>query len=251
MENKLEQFGVVILAAGMGKRMQSTMLKVMHPLHNRPLIDYVVGTVEKTSVTTKPVVVVCATDPAVQDFLQNRAEYVVQHDRLGTGHAVAMAETKLKNKVENVVVLYGDMPFVSNESVARLMERHVERGNTITMVTFEVADFNDWRAAFKSFSRIIRGADGHIARDVQAKDASESELTIKELNPCIYCFDSAWLWENLKKIGTQNVQKEYYLTDLIQMAIEQGEKISSISIEPKEAVGINTKEDLESAHSLN
>lgn len=251
MENNLEQFGVVVLAAGMGKRMQSTMLKVMHPLHNRPLIDYVVGTVEKTNMATKPVVVVCDTDSAVQDFLQTRAEYAIQHDRLGTGHAVAVAEMKLKNKVENVMVLYGDMPFVSSDSITRLMGRHVERGNTITMVTFEVDDFNDWRSAFKSFSRIVRGADGHIARDVQFKDASESELEIKELNPCVYCFDSAWLWENLKKIGTQNVQKEYYLTDLIQMAIEQGEKISSISIEPKEALGINTKDDLEVAHTLN
>lgn len=250
MENNVEQFGVVILAAGMGKRMQSTMLKVMHPLHGRPLIDYVVTTVEKTNSGMKPVVVVCNTDPSVQNFLQNRAEYVVQHDRLGTGHAVAVAEKTLRHTVGNVVVLYGDMPFISSESVSRLMERHVERKNTITMLTFVIDDFADWRSAFKSFSRIVRGSDGHIARDVQAKDATEAELQIKELNPCVYCFKADWLWENLKKIGTQNVQKEYYLTDLIQMAIDQGEKISSISIDPKEAMGINTKEDLETAHTI-
>lgn len=234
----------------MGKRMQSTMLKVMHVLHDRPLVDYVVGTVEKSGIEKKPVVVVCADDPSVQNFLGDRAEYVVQKDRLGTGHAVSMTEEILKGKAENIVVLYGDMPFISPESIKRLIARHSERNNTVTMVTFTVPDFNDWRAPFNSFSRIIRGADGHIARDVQVKDATPSELEARELNPCIYCFKSDWLWENLKKVGTNNAQKEYYLTDLIQMAIGQGEKISSILIESKEALGINTKEDLETAHII-
>ncbi len=250
MENNLNKTGAVILAAGMGKRMQSAMLKVMHTLRGRPLIDYVVTTVEKSGIETKPVVVVCADDPAVQNFLGERADYVVQKDRLGTGHAVRMAEDCLKDKVGQVVVLYGDMPFISAESVKRLIARHLERNNTLSLITFIVPDFAEWRTAFKSFSRIIRGGDGHIVRDVQAKDAAEAELKIKELNPGVYCFQSDWLWKNLKKIETNNIQKEYYLTDLIQMAIEQGEKISSISIEPKEALGINTKEDLESAEKL-
>lgn len=249
MSNPNSNVSTVILAAGQGKRMNSTMLKVMHTIHGRPMVDYVVNTVEKAGLG-KPVVVVCATDPAVQDFLQDRAEYVVQADRLGTGHAVSMAEPALKGKADNVVILYGDMPFVSADSVKRLVARHVERNNTLTMMTFTVPDFEEWRAAFKSFSRIIRGTDGHIARDVQFKDATPVELEIKELNPCVYCFKSEWLWENLKQLKNNNAQQEYYLTDLISEAIRQGQKISSISIEPKEAVGINSPADLQSAETL-
>lgn len=249
MSNQNPNVRAVILAAGQGKRMGGTILKVMHEVHGKPMIDYVVGTVEKAGLS-KPVVVVCATDPAVQNFLGERAEYVVQVDRLGTGHAVSMAEPVLRDQVESVVVLYGDMPFVSADSVTRLIARHQERDNTLTMMTFVVPDFEEWRSPFNSFSRIIRGVDGHIARDVQFKDATPAELEIKELNPCVYCFKSEWLWENLKQLKNNNVQQEYYLTDLISEAIAQGQKISSIDIEPKEAIGINSQADLQSVQNL-
>lgn len=234
----------------MGKRMNSTLLKVMHELKGKPLIEHVVGAVEKADLGRKPVVVVCNDDPAVQNYLDDRAEYTVQADRLGTGHAVSMAESNLRGQTDSVVVLYGDMPFVTAASIRQLVERHIERGNTITMMTVTVPDFEDWRAAIFSFGRIVRGANGHIARIVEKKDATPEELEIKELNPGVYCFKSEWLWENLKNVKNNNVQKEYYLTDLISMAIEQGEKISSISIEPHEAVGINSQEDLKTAANL-
>lgn len=250
MENNLEKIGAVILAAGMGKRMQSTMLKVMHTLHGKPLIDYTVSVVENAGIEKKPVVVVCEEDPSVQNFLGERAEYVVQRERLGTGHAVAVAEETLKGKVEHVVVLYGDMPFVKAESVRALVEKHISRDNTLTLMTVTVPDFEGWREPFYVFGRIIRGADGNIVNSIEKKDCTEEQLKVTEVNPCIYCFKSDWLWENLKNIKNKNAQQEYYLTDLIQMAIEQGEKISSIPVEPKEAIGINTKADLESAHSL-
>lgn len=249
MSNQNPNVRAVILAAGQGKRMGGTMLKVMHEVHGKPMIDYVVGTVEKAGLV-KPIVVVCATDPAVQNFLGDRAEYVVQVDRLGTGHAVSMAEPVLRDQVEGVVVLYGDMPFVSADSVKRLIARHQECDNTLTMMTFVVPDFAEWRTPFNSFSRIIRGADGHIARDVQFKDATSVELEIKELNPCVYCFKSEWLWENLKNLKNNNAQQEYYLTDLISEAIRQGQRISSIEIDPKEAIGVNSPADLETAQKL-
>lgn len=249
MSNQTPDVRVVILAAGQGKRMGGTMLKVMHEVHGKPMIDYVVGTVEKAGLA-KPVVVVCATDPAVQNFLGERAEYVVQVDRLGTGHAVSMAAPVLHEKAENIIVLYGDMPFVSAESVKHLVARHLERDNTLTMMTFVVSDFDEWRTPFNSFSRIIRGTDGHIVRDVQFKDATPAELEIKELNPCVYCFKSEWLWQNLKDLKNNNAQQEYYLTDLISEAIRQGQKISSIEIEPKEALGINSQADLQSVQNI-
>lgn len=250
LHKKPDNVGVVILAAGDGKRMKSTLPKVMHNLNGKPLIEHVVERVQSLDLAHKPVIVVSPKHTMVQDYLKDRALYVVQSEQLGTGHATSMAESLFKNKVEHIVVLYGDMPFVSGHSIERLITRHLERANTITLMTFMVPHFKGVYAPFQSFSRIVRGGDGHIVKDVQVKDATSQELEIHECNPCYYCFNAAWLWNNLKKVGSNNAQKEYYLTDLIGMAIEEGVKISSISIEPKEAIGINTAEDLEVAKGI-
>lgn len=247
-QNKI---GVVILAAGKGKRMQSNMLKVMHELNGRPLIDHVVWAVTESGVCEKPVVVVCSEDPAVENFLGSRAEYAIQVERLGTGHAVAIAEEKLKDRADAVVVLYGDMPFIKPESIQKLVAKHLEKGNQLTLMTATVEDFDDWRASLYDYGRIIRaGEENHIVKIVEKKDATSEELEIKELNPAFMCFDAEWLWKNLKLLKNTNAQGEYYLTDLVGLAFAEGQKLSSVMIDPKEAVGINTKEHLEKAQQL-
>src|SRR5438105_2644209 len=127
---------IVILAAGDGKRMQSDTPKVLHLLNGRPLVDYVVRAAEASRVTEKPIVVVCANHRLVQDALRDRARYAVQQRQLGTGHAVAATEALLRTKAKDIIVLYGDMPFVKPDSIRRLAERHRERGNTVTLMTF-------------------------------------------------------------------------------------------------------------------
>lgn len=247
----LNNTAVIILAAGLGKRMKSAKLKVMHELKNRPLIDYVVSAVEASGVTRKPTVVVCNDDPAVQNFLGERADYVVQAERLGTGHAVMQAENLLKNKVDQVVVLYGDMPFVRAESISNLVARHEERKNIITLMTVVAPDFNEWRESLAGYGRIVRsGAENYIAGIVEKKDATPEHLEIKEVNPGFYCFDANWLWAHLHELKNNNAQGEYYLTDLIAMVVSEGLKISSIEIEPREAIGINTAENLLVANSI-
>ncbi|PIR04324.1 MAG: hypothetical protein COV59_01670 [Candidatus Magasanikbacteria bacterium CG11_big_fil_rev_8_21_14_0_20_39_34] len=250
-KNSHPKIGAIILAAGHGTRMNSDIPKVMHMLDGKPLVDHVVTHVEETGICEKPVLVVSSKHSYVQDHLGDRARYVVQSEQLGTGHATSMAREILEGKVEHVVVLYGDMPFVSSDSIFRLVERHVERENAITLMTITVPDFEGKYAPFYSFSRIIRREqDGHIARDVQKKDCTPEELEIKELNPCYFCFRSEWLWGHIDKLTTDNAQGEYYLTDLLQMAIDNHEKISSIAIDPMEAIGVNTKDDLEVAQKL-
>ncbi|KKP59395.1 MAG: Bifunctional protein GlmU [Candidatus Magasanikbacteria bacterium GW2011_GWC2_34_16] len=250
-EQTFNNIGVIILAAGKGKRMQSNQLKVMHLLNGRPLIDHVISAVESLNFNIKPTVVVCAEDPAVQNFLGSRANYVIQTERLGTGHAVAQAESVLFGKVNQVVVLYGDMPFITSESIKNLINTQLERNNTITLATVTAVDFNDWRASLNDYGRIVRGGqENHIIKIVEKKDCSPEELEIKEFNTGFYCFNSEWLWSNLKNLKNNNVQGEYYLTDLVGLAVAKGNKISSVSIEPKEAVGINTKENLEVAHTI-
>ncbi len=243
--------GVVILAAGDGKRMKSTLPKVMHELTGKSLVEHVLDHVEGVQSFIKPIIVVSPKHTLVQDLLGDRAEYVVQPEQLGTGHAVSVAESKLKDAVSHVVVLYGDMPFISSQSINKLIVRHLERKNTVTLMTLIVPNFEEVYQPFYGFGRIVRRhEDGHIARIVERKDASEKELAILELNPSIFCFKAEWLWNSIKSLKNDNMQKEYYLTDLIQIAIAEGQKVSSISIDPREALGINTAEDLETAKNL-
>jgi bifunctional UDP-N-acetylglucosamine pyrophosphorylase/glucosamine-1-phosphate N-acetyltransferase len=177
-------------------------------------------------------------------------QYAIQEEQLGTGHAVLCAEEILKNNHVPVMVLYGDMPYISAETIANIAKTHVEENAILTMATVTVVDFDEWRAGFFDFSRIIRDENGKVVRTVEKKDATEAELQIREVNPCYFCFDSTWLWTQLRMIGNSNAQHEYYLTDLVKIAVESGVKIATVSIDPKEALGVNTKEHLALLHSL-
>lgn len=243
----IKNFGVIILAAGKGTRMKSDKLKVMHEIDRRPLIDYVMRDVEELKLNNKPVVVVCDDDSAVQDYLGERAQYVVQKERLGTGHAAGMAENVLKDKVKNILVLYGDMPFVSKDFMADFMEKHLSENNVLTLATVTVPSFDGEYQGFYGFGRIVRGVNGDVEKIVERKDASDEELEIKELNTAVFCFKAGWLWENLKKVKNNNAQQEYYLPDLVGLAFSQGEKISTSPIDPREAMGVNTQDELQEA----
>ena len=145
-----------------------------------------------------------------------------------------------KGTVNGSWVYYRTYGNVKIEVVAKQNEKKAK----VVMATVRVPDFDDWRHCFSNFSRIIRQENGKIKNTVEKKDASEEELKIKEVNPCYFCFDSDWLWSHLDKLKNENAQKEYYLTDLIKMATEEGEEIESIEIDAHEALGANNKEEL-------
>ncbi len=244
------RIGTVILAAGKGTRMKSDKLKVMHELRGRPLVDYVARAVEKLGWPERPVVVVCGEDDSVQKYLGPRVNYVVQENQLGTGQAVAVTENVLRDKVDHVVVLYGDMPFITGASIERLVGQHLENNDVLTLMTTEVMNFDEWRKNLFEYGRIIRGKSGEIIEIIEKKDATPEQLKIKEVNPGYFCFQAGWLWENLKRLKNNNAQEEYYLTDLVKLAFEQKVNMSSVEIEPKEAVGINTLENLQIANQI-
>ncbi|OGH68296.1 MAG: hypothetical protein A3D53_00840 [Candidatus Magasanikbacteria bacterium RIFCSPHIGHO2_02_FULL_45_10] len=246
----MKQVGVVILAAGDGKRMKTGIPKVMNLLRDEPLVAHVVSAVEKAQFDVKPVLIVCTNHTLVQDYLKDRVVYVFQEHQLGTAHAVGCAEDELKGKVKSVVVLYGDMPLISSDSLRHLAALHRSEKNTVTLMTVSVEDFNGWRTQFADFGRIKRDHEGNIIGIVEKKDATAEELAITELNTSYFCFQSDWLWKNLKAIKNHNAQQEYYLVDLVRLAREQGEKIGTVAIDPKEAVGINTKEHLDIAQTI-
>ncbi len=243
--DKKDKIRVIVLAAGSGTRMKSEQPKVLTKVRDKTMIEHLLLTVAKSGIDDRPIIVVGYKKEEVIKKLGGKYEYVVQERQLGTGHAVLVAQSALENKAENVIVLYGDHPFISPVTIKKLAEKHLTSGEKITMVTVKLPDFNDWRSIFyTNFSRIIRDNNGNIIKDVQFKDASDEEKKATEVNPCYFCFETTWLWSKLKTLNKNNAQKEYYLTDLIKIAMQEGTKIQSIQIEPKEALGINSKEEL-------
>lgn len=239
--------GAVILAAGRGTRLKSVDTpKVMLPIGGKPMVSYIVDTLKSIGFTREQIcLVVGFAKEKVMDYFGESVTYAMQEEQLGTGHAVGMAENALKNKVKDIVVLYGDMPLITAGSIERLIVHHQEQGSTVTLMTVTVPDFEGHNTPFKSFGRIVRDAsDGRIVRIVEQKDCNSEELKIMEVNPFYICFRADWLWQHVKHIKNNNVQKEYYLNDLIDRAIDGGEKISSINVDSKQAIGINTPEDL-------
>lgn len=239
---------IVILAAGKGKRMKSELPKVLTPLKERPIIDYLMQAVAESGADNRPIVVVSpANIEIVKNALKNyNAEYAIQKEQLGTAHAVLQTKDYVAKKTDKVIVINGDHPFIKAETIKKIAEA---KGETITMLTTVVENFNAWRRNFYHWGR-IRRKNGVIASIIEFKDADEDAKDITEVNPAIYAFNNEWLWKNITKLSDENAQKEYYLTDLIKLAFEQGEKINSISIDPREAMGINSKEELEVAEKL-
>ncbi|MCE9585085.1 NTP transferase domain-containing protein [Candidatus Nomurabacteria bacterium] len=240
-----EKIKIIILAGGKGKRMQTEMPKVLAPLKGKPMISHLLESIEKTNLFKKIGIIVGYKKEEVIKELGDKYEYITQEEQLGTGHAVMCAKDYIGD-TENVLVLYGDSPFINTKTIENIVNKHIENQNKITMATVLLPDFNDWRSFFYSnFSRIIRDENGKIVKSVEFKDANEDEKKILEVNPCYFCFNSKWMFEKLQTLKNDNAQKEYYLTDLVKIAMKDGEKIESININPHEALAANSKEELE------
>lgn len=238
----MEKEKIVILAAGKGTRMKSELPKALAPLGGKPMISHVLSAVN--DITPRPVIIIGHQGDMVKETLGENYEYAVQEEQLGTGHALLSAEGAL-NGVESIVVLSSDQPFVKKETILECLAKHRMLDAKITFAVTEVPDFEDWRKYFFTHGRILREG-GEVVGIREYKDASEEESEIKEVNTgCCYVFDGSWLWENLRKIKNDNSKSEYYLTDLIELAHQEGARIEAVKIDPIEALGANSKEELE------
>lgn len=229
----------LILAAGFGTRMKSKLPKVMHPLVGRPLVDWVVTTGEAIS-DVPPVVVVGYGKEQVQSLLGDRAEYAVQEEMLGTGHAVMQGEYLLRGKADEVIVLYADMPLLRSETLEALLALYREnqaRGDlAAAMLTITRDDP-------QAFGRVIRDGVGEIQAIVEEVDCTPEQKKIRELNPGIYCFNGDWLWQNLSALQ-KSPKGEYYLTDMVEIATRQGMKVIGMQAPEEEVYGINDRSHL-------
>ena len=239
----------VILAAGKGTRMGSAngseIPKVMFRALDKPLVEYSMENIRKAGVE-KVVLVVGYKQEVVRDYFGDKVEYAIQEEQLGTGHAAMMAKDNLKGKTDAVIVCYGDMPLYKPETIESLLEKYEQEKPTIAMLTVDFQDPEFW-----AFGRIIRDEAGYVKEIVEQKDCSPEQLKIAESNPGFYIFDSGWLWDNFDKLSTDNAQNEYYLTDMIKIASDQGKKIIAVKVSSEEEVlGVNTPEQLAQAEEI-
>lgn len=239
---------VIILAAGKGSRMKSDLPKTLFPIKGKPMIKYLLDSVFSSQIDKNPIIVVSPSNKTIiaENISEYPVSYAVQTEQLGTGHAVLSAKNLVLEDVENVLILYGDQPFISEKSIKKILENHKSE---VSMMTVKLSDFEKWRENFFYWGRIVR-ENNEIKEIIEFKDADDDIKKIKEVNPAVFCFNKNWLFENIENLKNSNKQKEYYLTDLIKMAFEQNIKIKSLLIDAKEAIGVNSPEELKIARSL-
>src|SRR6266566_4964481 len=253
----MDTYAAIVLAAGKGTRMRSTLPKVLHQVAGLPLLAHVLNAIDAipstaafaplTSTTTshRPIVVLGHEAQQVEDQFGTRCHYAFQEEQLGTGHAVLAAENavqELNPTPQTILVCYGDTPLISGQLLARVLFEHLTNHATMTFLTAISEQPSD-------FGRIVRDTDGHVRAIVEMKRATEEQKRINEVNSGIYCFDQSWLWPALHTLP-RNASGEYYLTDLVAVASSQGCKIATVSGSFDETIGINDRVQLAAAERL-
>jgi len=232
----------IIMAAGQGTRMVSSLPKVLHTVNGKPLILYSIEAARAAG-SDRPVVVIGNGAEEVKQNVGEGAHFVLQEKRLGTAHAVMAVESLLKDESGLVLVIAGDMPLLTPETLKSMIQKQEQNPGPLTMLT--VRSKNP-----RGFGRILRDGEGKIAAIVEEAQASQDQLKIDELNVGAYCFDTDWLWKALKKVEL-SPKGEYYLTDLIAIAVSEGSRVESIQLDDEEeALGVNNRIHLADAERI-
>lgn len=236
------EVSAVILASGQGTRMKSKRPKVLHPVAGEPMIKHVVRAVSGLH-PHRLVVVVGYRVEEVRRALGNEYLYVEQEEQLGTGHALLQARQLLEGKGDTVLVIFGDHPLITTKTLGRILDEHKKESAAITILTFHPPDPT-------GYGRIRRDRAGQVVGIVEEAAASEEEKGIGEVNDGLLCFREGWLWPHLEKIEPGS-QGEYYLTDLLALALEEDERVLALSPEDEEeALGVNSRIDLARAEAV-
>jgi bifunctional UDP-N-acetylglucosamine pyrophosphorylase / glucosamine-1-phosphate N-acetyltransferase len=241
----LERIVTVILAAGKGTRMKSDLVKVLHPILGLPMLSYPMDLSLNGICAERTIVVVGHQAEQIQERFKGKpAEFVLQAEQLGTGHALLQALPSIRSFDGTVVILCGDVPLVKAETIRSFVNAFRSQGSELCVMTVIVEN------PF-GYGRIVRNSQGWLEKIVEERDATAEEKRIGEINTGIYCVKAPFLVEGLKEIGQENAQKEYYLTDLVEIARRKGLKCSAFQvIDPVEVMGINTRVDLAVAHDV-
>jgi bifunctional UDP-N-acetylglucosamine pyrophosphorylase/glucosamine-1-phosphate N-acetyltransferase len=241
----LEKLITIILAAGRGTRMKSDLVKVLHPLLGLPMLSYPLRlSLDEIRAEKTIVVIGYQADLIKEQFKDPQIHFVFQEEQLGTGHAVLQAMPFLKGFNGTVLILCGDVPLVKAETLSSFINTFLENGSSLSVLTTVVEKPS-------GYGRIVRSLEGWLEKIVEEKDAQEEERGIREINTGIYCVQARFLVDGLKEIGQENAQREYYLTDLVEIARRKGLRCSAhIATDSVEVMGINTRVDLALANEV-
>lgn len=233
----------VILAAGQGTRMKSKLYKVLHRICGKTMVEHVLTQVEKSKMD-EIVTVVGHGAQKVEETLGDRTEYALQKEQLGTGHAVLQTEKLLGGKKGITLIACGDTPLFTTQTFNELFEYHQQKGAVATVLTATAEN------PF-GYGRIVRNDLGIVEKIVEQKDATKEETAIKEINTGVYCFDNEALFDALHKINNDNVQGEYYLTDVMEIFKKQHEIVAAYKMKDfSESMGVNDRVALAAATKL-
>ncbi|MGX7327886.1 bifunctional UDP-N-acetylglucosamine diphosphorylase/glucosamine-1-phosphate N-acetyltransferase GlmU [Enterococcus bulliens] len=239
----MESRYAIILAAGKGTRMKSKLYKVLHPVCGKPMVEHIMNRVTELAPTQIVTIVGHGAD-LVKEQLGERSEYALQAEQLGTGHAVLQAAPFLQGKKGTTLVISGDTPLLTSETLERLFEYHEGKHASATILTAHAEDPT-------GYGRIIRDRVGIVEKIVEQKDASVSEVQVQEINTGTYCFDNELLFEALNQIDTNNAQGEYYLTDIIEILKKADHTVAAYQTENfEESIGVNDRIALAEANRI-
>lgn len=248
--SKTPTIATIILAAGMGKRMNNPNLpKVLVPLDSKPLLGYVIDVANELH-SQRNIVIVGHKKELVESFVSSYNDptlvCVTQAEQLGTGHATQQAESALKDFDENglIIILSGDVPLIKSSTLRALLEFHLQNSFHLTLLSTTVEHP-------KGYGRIVRDDNGAFQRIVEEKDANETEKLIPEINAGIYCIEHKHLFSLLSIIKNSNAQGEYYLTDLVEIFKQNNLKVGAlVHTDPIEISGVNTEEELKKLEAI-
>ena len=233
----------IILAAGKGTRMKSSLPKVLHKAGGKAMLAHVLDAAKEAG-AGRSIVVVGFGGAAVDEALAGEAEFVTQAEQLGTGHAVLQTEPLLRGEKGTVLVLCGDTPLLTGTLLKKLVEEHAAAGAKATVLTAVMPDAT-------GYGRVIRAADGTVAKIVEHKDATKEELGVREINSGIYCFSAPDLFAALHEVGNDNAQGEYYLPDVLEILKQKGEKIFAVAADSyEETLGVNSRAQLAASEKI-
>ena len=237
----------IILAAGKGTRMKSETPKVLHTIFDKTLVGYVIDAVNRTGLVDENFVIVGHQADRVEDFIKknyNNTKTVLQSHQLGTGHAVSMVLPYLEDFDGEVIILCGDTPLITEDTLKEFIESHKEKHSDLTVMS----------AVFENptnYGRIVRNSDGTLNSIVEEKDATLEQKKIKEVNAGIYCLNWAKIKSAFGQLKSNNAQGEYYLTDIIKWANEQSLKVDAYILKNNDEIyGINSKTHLAEATKM-
>jgi UDP-N-acetylglucosamine diphosphorylase/glucosamine-1-phosphate N-acetyltransferase len=238
---KEKKFCALILAAGKGTRMKSDKAKVLHVLNGKPLLYYSLAAAQEAG-AEKIVAVIGHQAEIVRDaFADSGCVFVEQNPQLGTGHAVLQAKDILADYQGLTVILCGDVPLLKAATIKSLIDNHLTAKAMVSVLTTIPPPPH-------AYGRIVKDDKGNVLKIVEHKDATEEERKIGEINTGIYCVDTKFLFHALGKVTDNNQQREYYLTDIVEIACREGQKVKSlIADDYVEVMGINTLDELSRA----